>query len=416
MTPTLPLIEKYRARRFDDIKGQDMAVQEIRTFFRTFPRKRAIILAGPVGTGKTSLAISLANEFNLELFELNASDLRNRKKLEEILRPSIEQQSLFKKGKLILMDEADGITGTDRGGLPELIALISKTSFPIVITANDIYDKKFSLLRQKCQLVNLKELKHSIIIDIIKDIVKKENKKIKKETIEIISKKSKGDVRAALNDLQTILNLGEDILISELGKIDDISLDIETIEISEREKQESIFDALKKVFQKQTDKDTINVYDSTQTELNEIILWIEENIPSEYSGKPLAKAFEALSKADIFKGRIYRQQYWRFLVYENFFLSAGVSSATKLKNNKFIPYKRPSRILKIWLSNQKNMKKKAIAIKYAQHSHMSKKKAMKENFLLPLIITKESQDNLDLDNAEIEYLKEKKQEILARVK
>jgi len=342
----LPLIEKYRSRKFDDIKGQDLAIQEIRMFFKTFPRKRAIILAGPVGTGKTSLAIALANEFDLELFELNASDLRNRAKLEEILKPSIEQQSLFKKGKIILMDEADGITGTDRGGLPELIGLIAKTSFPIIITANDIYDKKFSLLRHKCQLVNLKELKQNIIIDILKDILRKEKKKINPETIEIISKKSKGDVRAALNDLQTVINLGEDVLIKEINKKEELGKEIEIIEISEREKQESIFDALKKVFQSPTSKDTINVYDPTQAELDEIILWVEENIPAEYSGKALAKAYEALSKADIFKGRIYRQQYWRFLTYENFFLSAGISAATKLKNNKFISYKRPSRILK----------------------------------------------------------------------
>ena len=415
MIPQLPLIEKYRARKFDDIKGQDTAIQEIRNFFRTFPRKRALILSGPVGTGKTSLAISLANEFNLELFELNASDLRNRSKLEEVLRPSIEQQSLFKKGKLILMDEADGITGTDRGGLPELIALIAKTSFPIIITANDIYDKEFSLLRQKCQLLNMKELKQSIISDVLKDIIRKEKKKIKEETIELISKKSKGDVRAALNDLQTLLNLGEDVLISEFANKDNIISEIETIEISEREKQESIFDALKKVFQGQTNKDTINVYDPTQAELDEIILWVEENIPSEYSGKALAKAYEALSKADIFKGRIYRQQYWRFLVYENFFLSAGVSAATKLKNNKFISYKRPSRILKIWLSNQRNMKKKAIVKKYSEHTHMSKAKAMKENFLLPFIINKQAQDDLDLDNSEMDYLNEKKQAILQRM-
>ena len=64
-----------------------------------------------------------------------------------------------KKEKLILMDEADGITASDRGGLPELIALIQKTQFPIIITSNNVWQKKFSLLRQKCQIVNLKELK-----------------------------------------------------------------------------------------------------------------------------------------------------------------------------------------------------------------------------------------------------------------
>ncbi len=415
MTPSLPLIEKYRAKKFDDIRGQDLAIEEVRNFFRTFPKKRALILAGPVGTGKTSLAIALANEYNLELFELNASDLRNRLKLEEVLKPSIEQQSLFKKGKIILMDEADGITASDRGGLPELIALITKTSFPIIITANDIYDKKFSLLRQKCKIVQVKELKPNSIIEIINNVLRKEKRKVALEILNLIVKKSKGDVRAALNDLQTVLNIGEEVLILELSKKEKLDSETEIIEISEREKQESIFDALKKVFQFPTNKETINVYDPTQTELDEIILWVEENIPQEYQGKALAKAYESLSKADIFKGRIYRQQYYRFLVYENFFLSAGISASTKLKSNKFTPYKRPSRILKIWLANQKNQKKKSIAMKYARFSHMSKRKAMKENFLFPFIIDESMKKELDLDDNELDYLKEKKEAVLQRM-
>ena len=116
----LPLIEKYRAKTLEAIKGQDLVIQEMRTFFKTFPKKRALILNGPVGTGKTSMVLALAKEHELELFELNASDLRNRSKLEEVLAPATKQKSLFNKGKLILMDEAHGITTSDRGGLPEL--------------------------------------------------------------------------------------------------------------------------------------------------------------------------------------------------------------------------------------------------------------------------------------------------------
>ncbi len=396
----LPLIEKYRAKTFEDIKGQDLAVQEVKTFFKMFPRKRALILNGPVGTGKTSMVLALAKEFELELFELNASDLRNRKSLEEVLKPSIEQQSLFKKGKIILMDEADGITGSDRGGLPELIALISKTSFPIMITANDIWHKKFSLLRQKCQIINLKELKDVVVFEIIKEVCVKEGREIKTEVLNLIAQKTRGDVRAALNDLQSILDLGEEEFLSE---------------ISEREKQESIFNALKKVFQFETSEDILRVYDNTHLQLDEVLLWVEENIPLEYYGKSLVKAYESLSKADLFKGRIYRQQHWRFLVYENFFLSAGISSATKLKNKKFVSYKRPSRILKIWLSNQKNAKQKSVVGKYASFCHMSKKKAAKEKFLLPLILDELDErtcKKMDLDDKEKEFLKEKKAAII----
>ncbi len=396
----LPLIEKYRAICFEDIKGQDLAISEIKTFFRTFPIKKAIILNGPVGVGKTCLAIALAKEFNLELFELNASDLRNRSSLEEILKPSLQQKSLFKKGKIILMDEADGITASDRGGLPELIALITKTSFPIIITANDIWKKKFSLLRQKCKIINLKELKEPITKDIITNVLKKENKNIKSDTINLIVKQSKGDVRALLNDLQSILESGEDNFIEQ---------------ISEREKQESIFDVLKKIFQSETNTEIIRAYDNTHMDLNEIMLWIEENIPLEYKGKALARAYDALSKADIFRGRIYRQQYWRFLVYQSFFLSAGISASTKLKNKEFIKYKKPSRILQIWISNQKNAKKKSIIAKYAQESHMSKKKAAKENFLIPLILNNLCQkeiNKMNLNEKELDYLRDKKGAII----
>jgi len=394
---TLPLIEKYRANRFSEIKGQDMAIHDIKTFLNNFPKKRAIILNGPVGTGKTSMTIALANEYNLELFELNASDLRNRKKLDEILKPASTQKSLFNKGKIILMDEADGITTSDNGGLPELLVLISRSGFPIIITANDIWQRKFSLLRQKCQIVNLKELKEPVIFEIINDILKKENKHLKKETINLIAKNAKGDVRSALNDLQTAISLGEDSLI---------------LELSEREKQITIFETLKKLFQNPVNQEIFDIFDNTNMELDEIALWIEENIPAEYEGKALVKAYESLSKSDIFKGRIYRQQYWRFLVYQNFFLSFGISSAAKIKSQRFTQYRPPSRILKIWLANQKNAKKKSIVTKYAQMSHMSKKKAMKESFFLPLIIDKQTEDKLDLDENEREYLQEKRGAII----
>jgi len=389
----LPLIEKYRAKSLLDIKGQDLVIQEMQMFFKSFPKKKSLILNGPVGTGKTSMVLALAKEHNLELFELNASDLRNRSKLEEVLAPATKQRSLFKTGKIILMDEADGITASDRGGLPELLALIDKTNFPIIITANNIWQKKFNLLRKKCQLVSVKELKDEIILQILENVLEKEGGKIKQETKQTIAKRSRGDVRAALNDLQTVLSLGEESYISSQ---------------IEREKQESIFDALKKVFQHPADENTINVYNNTKMELNEISLWVEENLPMIYQGSALARAQLSLSLADLFKGRIYRQQYWRFLVYQNFFLSAGISAASKLKYQKFQQYKRPTRILKIWLANQKNAKRKLIVAKYAKYAHMSKKKANKEAYLLPLILDQVAQQKLDLEEKESKWLEEKR--------
>ena len=142
--------------------------------------------------------------------------------------------------------------------------------------------------------------------------------------------------------------------------------------------------------------------------IDEIFLWVEENIPYEYKGEDLARAYDTLSIADVFRGRIYRQQHWRFLVYENFLLSAGISFASKKTKSllEFTIYQRPKRILKIWLQNQKYAKKKTIAIKYAKAVHISKKRAMKEFFLLPLILNEEARKKLRLSEDENKFLDE----------
>src|SRR3989344_1033228 len=149
------LAEKYRAKKYSEIIGQEKAVEDVRNFLKNFPRKKALVLYGPAGTGKTSLAIAVAKENNLEVLELNSSDLRNRSQLEETLKPATEQKALFKKGKILLMDEVDGVTGTDIGGIPELVKLIHTTRYPIIMTCNDIWQSKLSPVRAKSKMVEM---------------------------------------------------------------------------------------------------------------------------------------------------------------------------------------------------------------------------------------------------------------------
>ena len=75
--------EKYRPKNFSDVEGQEQAVFFLKEFLKKFGRageNRAVMIHGPPGTGKTSLAFAAADENKAELFELNASDLRNREK------------------------------------------------------------------------------------------------------------------------------------------------------------------------------------------------------------------------------------------------------------------------------------------------------------------------------------------------
>lgn len=383
--------EKYRANCFADVKGQDLSIEKVKLFLRQFPKRKSLILHGPPGTGKTSLAYALAAEMDLEVLELNASDLRDKEKIEQILGPASQQRSLFKQGKIILVDEVDGISARDRGGLPELMGVIELTSFPIIITANDIWQKKFNLLRTKSELVQLKELDYKIILDVLKNICSKEKCQINNDVLMSLAIRSRGDVRAAINDLQNLAVSKEDLIVKDIG---------------ERNKEISIFSALQHVFKSsKLDLKMMDIFDEVHMELDEIFLWVEENIPLEYRGEELFKAYEALAKADVFRGRIYRQQHWRFMVYEYFFLGPGIASAKKFNKVGWTNYRKPSRILKIWLQKQRNEKKKSICQKYALYCHISTKQAMKDFMLLKIILKNNKiRENLKLSDDEISYL------------
>jgi len=394
MKENLPWTEKYRARFFNDIKGQDIAIQKTKDFLKNFPKKKSLILHGPCGIGKTSLVYATSNETDSELLELNASDLRDKKKIAEIIGNSVQQKSLFKKSKIILIDEVDGISTTkDKGGLTELLGLIEKSCFPILITANNIWDKKFNPLRTKSEIIQLKDIDYKIILGVLREISNKENLNVSADILTSISVKSKGDLRAAINDLQIISQLNETSIINPR-------------EINERNKEESIFTALQHIFKNSNiDESMIKVFDEVDMSIDELFLWMDENIPLEYKGEELVKAYDALSQADVFRGRIYRKQYWRFLIYEYFLLSGGIAASKDYNKTGFTSYKKPSRILKIWLNNQRTMKKKSICIKYAKHTHISIKRAMRDFLLIKTILQNEKiRKELKLDEEEINYL------------
>jgi len=388
----VPWCEKYRARCFWDIRGQELAIDKVKLFLKTFPKKRAIVLHGPPGNGKTSLAYAIASEMDAEVLELNASDFRNKAKISEIVGPASQQKSLFRKNKIILIDEVDGIAAVkDRGGLGELLVLMEKSVFPVIITANDIWNKKFSLLRRKAELIQLKEVDYKVVLGILNEVCEKENCVVSNEVLTSIAIKARGDIRAALNDLQVLSKMDSPELVKEVG---------------DRNKEQSIFTALQHVFQNaKIDDEMIRVYDEVNMPIDDVFLWVEENLPVAYRGEELCDAIDALSLADVFRGRIRRQRHWRFMVYEYFLLGAGIASVKKYNRGGWVQYRKPSRILKIWLQNQRAAKKKTICQKYAKHCHISTKTAMKDFMLLKVILQKpDIREGLKLSEDEIAYL------------
>jgi len=387
---SLNFVEKYRPDSFSGIIGQEEAIKSIRVFLDEFPKKKAMLLHGPAGTGKTSMVLAAAKEKDCEILELNSSDFRNRAKLESILKPATLQQSLFKKGKILLMDEVDGVTGTDIGGIPELVRIISETKYPIIMTCNDAWQSKMAPVRAKSKVVEIKQISIGDIVSILSRISEAESLDRAPLFLKQIAIKSQGDLRAAINDLQSYAS-GEVSVVDSSEK---------------RDVEQNIFVILRRLFKERAP--FLDILDTTSISLDEILLWLEENIPKEYKNEVLAKAYYALGNADVFRGRIYRKQSWRFLVYQNIFQSAGISLAKDEPLTGFTKYERPKRILRIWINNQKIEKKKTISKKFASYVHCSTKRAMRDFEILKYILRREEvQKKLRMSVEEIEYVREK---------
>src|SRR3989344_3739029 len=350
------LINKYKPKKLNEIKGQDKPLEELRRYIL---KKEPVLVYGKVGIGKTASVYALANELNYEILEVNASDLRNKEQMQKVVINNIKQASLFGKDKIILIDEIDGINAEDRGGLQELLKELENSNYPIVLIANDPWDSRLKNLRKKCKLIEFNTLDHLTIMQILKDISKKENLKLDENFLKQIAIKSRGDVRAAINDLSLII-------------LDNI------IDLDEREKQETIFNILKTIFKSKDIELLKKVFDNSKEDLNEIFLWIDENLAKDYGKEDLAKAYYYLSKADIFRKRIIKQQYWRFMYYQNLLMGLGIGLSKKTSNNSFTTYNRTQRLLKIWINNQKNDKRKEFLDKISHELHTSSKKLIKE--------------------------------------
>ncbi len=395
----MPWQEKYRPKKVSEIIGQEEAKHKLVDFIKNFKQqtKKSLLLYGNPGSGKTSLVHAIANSLNLETMELNASDFRNKDQIQEIIGKAIGQQSLFCKSKIILIDELEGISGhEDRGGIQELLRLIETTTYPIIMTCVDPYHEKLRKIKSSSINLEIKTLSVGDLIKILYKIAEKENILIEPELLKELAIKTKSDARAAINDLEVLSILKRKITKNDLDLLDS------------REKDETIFNALKKVLQT---RDSRKSFDQVQNhDLDNIFLWIDENLPLEYKGIELTQAYEMLSLADMYRGRIMRRQHWRFLAYIYDFITQGISIAKAQDKISMIKYKMPSRILKIWMIKQKQLQRKAIAEKLAKKIHTSKKQAQEDLEYLRIALKTPKQINslaqeLRLEEKEVEWLR-----------
>ena len=387
---------KYQPFSSSEIVGQQSALVRIKNFLTQYAtqKKKALLLYGPPGCGKTSSVHALVKELDGELLEINASDYRTSAIIEEKLSAFSQQQSLFGKQKIILVDEVDGISGQkDRGGIATLTKIIATSPIPVVMTANNPFDKKFSSLRKVAELVELQQLSYQDIIAVLQKVCDIENIDYDPEAIKKLAFRSQGDLRGALNDLQ-LLCAHNTLHIDEVD------------ELSERNRTQRMQNALTLVFKSSEPEIVAGAFDDIEENLDLIMLWLDENIPREYlTPQDINRAFDMLSLAQVFFGRIRKWQHWRFLVYVYAFCTIGVAVAKQKKYKGAVTYTRPSRLLKMYIAKMRFQKRNAVATKLGEHIHASLHSALDSLPFLKIIQkTFPVAQELELSQDEVEWL------------
>ncbi len=372
----IPWTIKYRPKRIEDIVNQKNAKLALIKYLNNFPNveKKALFFYGPAGTGKTALVQAAARELGYELIEVNASDKRDFKSVKEIIGNALKNASLFGRKKLILIDELDGITGLeDRGGVKALVEVIKDCKNPVILIANDPWKDKLRPLRNLVEMIEFKPISPRNGIPYLEKICEAEGIKADRAVLRALIERNNGDLRSAVNDLQTLASIKKIITPSDLEVL------------GYRDKEITVFDALVRVFKTMNVFTAITAFNNVpDMELDEVILWIAENIPREYLREDeIAEAYERISRADVFMGRIIRRQYFGFLRYANTLATAGVALAKKQVYRKFTKYSPPTRLKKIGKIKRYRELLITLAKRLSQKIHVSSRKAFE--IYIPLI-------------------------------
>ncbi|OLD05762.1 MAG: hypothetical protein AUJ07_00760 [Crenarchaeota archaeon 13_1_40CM_3_53_5] len=372
-----PWTVKHRPKTTQEIAGNKLAIDKLKQWLDSWnkgkPTKAAVLLYGSPGVGKTVVSETVARERGWDLVEINASDKRSGEILSKIAGLASTQSMLVGNGKLILLDEVDGINlREDHGAVAAILQVTRESRFPIILTANDPWDSKIRPLREACLLIELKPIGLRDGLVLLKSLLSKERVTADEEALRMLIEKNRGDMRSTTNDLQVLARPGKTLGTSQVEWL------------SWRDRTESIFDALRVVFNSKTAASARRATNMSDVDHEMLFQWIFENAPYQITDpKEFGEAMEALSRADLFYARIRKTQSWHLLSYALDLMTAGVAVAKRTPSKGWVAMKFPQRISAMSRTRGKRELRKGLGKALGSKCHLSSRRAA--GLYLPVI-------------------------------
>jgi replication factor C subunit 3/5 len=203
----LPWVEKYRPAVFNDLVSHNVIINCLKKLVKNNALPH-LLFHGTPGTGKTSTILSLTKKLygsNKEfmVLELNASDDRGINSVREEIKQFAETKNIFNTGiKLIILDEADSMTYDAQFALRRIIEEYSLTTRFCIIC--NYLNKIIPAIISRCLMLRFSPIDKDNINLYLNRIIKNENLVLNKTTLDTISYISEGDMRKAVNLLQSV--------------------------------------------------------------------------------------------------------------------------------------------------------------------------------------------------------------------
>jgi len=292
--------EKYRPQNISDMIGNEESRSSIIEWFTKWKKgTKPLLLVGPPGIGKTTIAYLTAKQFQYDMVGLNASDVRSKSRINEILSPVLGNVSILGL-PMIFIDEVDGIHGRgDYGGAEALIEILKEPTVPIVLAANSDTSDKMKSIKKVVKTISFKPIPPRLLKIYLENILKKENVTLSPGSIIKVIDRSRGDVRSMINLTQSLVT----------GFNPQTEKSFESINVE---------DGINAFFKANSFDEARGVLYSMQIDPRlKIDAFYSSIVTSNLDNQTLAKLLEIISEADMLYGKIMKTQNWRLLRYLN---------------------------------------------------------------------------------------------------